>query len=73
MDLIDDLPKLDGFSVIFVIVDRLSKYAHFVPLKHPYTTLTVASAFLREVVRLHRIPESNVSDGDRVFLSLFLR
>ena len=71
MDLIDDLPKLDGFSVIFVIVDRLSKHAHFVPMKHLYTTLTYDSytsfAILRDVVRLHGIPESIVSDRNKVF------
>ncbi|GJR93397.1 ty3-gypsy retrotransposon protein [Tanacetum coccineum] len=66
-----DIEKLVAECDIFV--DRLSKYAHFVPLRHPYTAKTVAAAFLREVVRLHGIPESIVSDRDRVFLNHFWR
>lgn len=50
MDFIDGLPKLDNFSAILVVVDRLSKYAHFITLKHPYTTLTAAAFFLKETV-----------------------
>ncbi|GJT57991.1 putative mitochondrial protein [Tanacetum coccineum] len=48
MDFIDKLPRLEGYIVIFVVVDRLRKYAHFIPLRHPYTAVTVAAAFLRE-------------------------
>ncbi|KAJ9566897.1 hypothetical protein OSB04_002863 [Centaurea solstitialis] len=47
MDFITGLPKSEGCSVIFVVVHRLSKYGHFVSLKHPYTALTVAAIFLR--------------------------
>lgn len=71
MDFIDSLPKSNGFEVILVVVDRLSKYAHFLPLKHPYTPKLVASAVLNEVVRLHSLPDSIVSDRDVVFLSSF--
>ena len=61
MDFIDVLPTPQGYTVIMVVVDRMSKYAHFVALKHPYTAMTVAKVFMAQIVRLHGIPSSIIT------------
>jgi hypothetical protein len=71
MDFIEGLPKSNGFEVILVIVDRYTKYAHFLPLKHPYNATQVAELFLDNVVKLHSLPSSIVSDRDKIFTSNF--
>jgi hypothetical protein len=53
--------------VILTIVDRFSKYAHLIPLRHPYTAASVARAFFNGIIRLHGFPTSIVSDRDPVF------
>ncbi|KAK1607721.1 hypothetical protein QYE76_031394 [Lolium multiflorum] len=67
MDFIEGLPKVGGKSVILTVVDRFSKYAHFIALGHPYTAACVARAFFDGIVRLHGFPSSIVSDRDPVF------
>ena len=71
LDFIEGLLKVGGKSVILTVVDRFSKYCHFLPLGHPYTAESVAKMFFAEVVRLHGIPQSLVSDRDPVFTSAF--
>jgi hypothetical protein len=52
-----------------VIVDKFSKFIHFIPLKHPFTTASVAQVFMRQVYRLHGLPLAIVYDRDRIFTS----
>jgi hypothetical protein len=73
MDFIEGLPLSDNANVILVIVDRLTKYAHFLPLKHPYTAATVAKLYLDNIVKLHGVPLSIISDRDKIFTSAFWR
>ncbi|WVZ02752.1 hypothetical protein V8G54_023558 [Vigna mungo] len=53
MDFIGGLPKVQGKDTILVVVDRLTKYAHFLALAHPFTTTEVAQLFIKEIVKLH--------------------
>ncbi|GJR06711.1 retrotransposon polyprotein [Tanacetum coccineum] len=53
LDFIVGLPKSGGVDMILVVVDRLSKYSHFLPLAHPFTAKSVAVLFCKEIVRLH--------------------
>ena len=71
MNFIKGLPKSAGKDVVMVVVDRLSKYAHFIALSHPFTTLTIAQAFMDGIYRLHGIPNSIVSNRYKIFLSHF--
>ena len=73
MDFVEGVPRVSGKSVILTVVDRFSKYAHFMPLAHPYTATSVVRVFFDEVVRLHGLPASIVSDHDTVFTSSFWR
>ncbi|GKD12598.1 reverse transcriptase [Tanacetum coccineum] len=73
MNFIKGLTKSQGKNVIFMVVDMFSKYAHFIPLTHPFTANQVAQVFLDNVYKLHGMPESIVCDKDKIFLSTFWR
>jgi hypothetical protein len=66
---IEGLPKSQGFDSILVVVDKFTKYAHFLPLKHPFTALSVATTYFNSIYKLHGLPEAIISDRDRIFTS----
>lgn len=69
MDFIEGLAKSNRKDVILVVVDRLTKYAHFIPLVHPFTASQVAQECINHVFKLHGIPIAIVTDMDRIFTS----
>ena len=71
MDFITQLPPSNGKTTILVVVDRLSKYAHFCALGPHITAPQLADIFAKEVCRLHGFPSSIVSDRDPLFMSSF--
>lgn len=71
MGFIKDLPKSQGYEVILVVVDLISKYNHFLSLTHLYTAPSVARLFADNVFKLHGMLLSNVSDRGPVFTSTF--
>jgi len=71
MDFIVGLPKSEGYTKIWVIVDRCSKMAHFIPLKTEEHIKELALTFLKEIWHLHGLPETFISDRDTRFTSKF--
>lgn len=73
MDFVEGLPMSRGYSCIMVVVDKLTRYAHFIPLAHPFSAIQVASIFMQQIYKHHGLPYAIVSDRDRVFTSTLWR
>lgn len=71
MDFIEGLPKSNGYSVILVVFDGLTKYAYFLPLKHPFSDMQVAQLFFSQVIKHHGILRSIVFYRDKIFTNIF--
>ena len=72
MDFITGFPKTcRNHDSIMVVVDKLTKVAHFIPVKTTYSDSDVAQVFIRDVVRLHGVPKNIVLDRDAKFTSKF--
>lgn len=71
MDFVDGLPNSEGNTSLMDVVDGLMKSAHFIRLAHPYMVRTVAKMFITNVMKLHGISRSIVSDRDLIFVSTF--
>lgn len=69
MDFIEGLPLSNGKNVILVVVDRLTKYAHFLTLSRPFTVQDVITLFSDNILKLHGPPSVIVTDRDRIFTS----
>ena len=72
MDFVSGLPRTpSGCDSIWVIIDRLTKSAHFLDVKTTYSLDRLAKEYIKEIVRLHGVPSSIVSDRDPRFTSIF--
>ena len=72
MDFVSSFPRTsNGFDAIWVIVDKLIKSAHFLPIKKTYTTDKLARLYINRIVCLHGVRESIVSDRGATFTSVF--
>ena len=71
LDFMGPLPKSNNFDYLLVVIDQLTSQVHLVPTMMTVTARGVMWLILKEVMRLHGIPESIVSDQDTKFTSIF--
>jgi len=71
MDFITGLPKSERKMIIMVVVDPLTKYAHFFFLFHPFKTITIATTFMETIQKPHGVPKIIVNERDPIFTRNF--
>ena len=72
MDFVSGLPRTSRkHDAIWVIIYRLTKSAHFLPINMTYSLDRLADLYVNKIVRLHGIPKEIISDRDSKFLSRF--
>jgi transposase InsO family protein len=71
MDFIGGLPKSQGKDVLWVIIDKFTKYCHLIPLAHPFKASELAQLFLDVIYKLHGLPSKIITDRDPLFTSNF--
>ncbi|KAA3484997.1 reverse transcriptase [Gossypium australe] len=71
MDFVEVLLVSKGKDIILVVVDRLTKYGHFVALSHPFMAVTIAQEYLTHVYKLYGALKSIILDRGKIFLSTF--
>ena len=69
MDFIGPFPEVDGFNCLWVVICRMISMVHLIPVNTRMKATELSAVYLKEVVRLHGLPESIVSDRDSKFTS----
>jgi hypothetical protein len=68
---IEGLPTSNRHNAILVVIDKFTKFGHFMPVKHPFTAATIAQTFMDHVYKHHGMPQVLISDRDKIFISTF--
>jgi len=69
MDFITDLPKSEGNDAILIVIDRLTKMAHFLPCTKEIDARQFSELFMKEIFRLHGLPKDIITDRGSIFTS----
>jgi len=70
LDFIEGLPQSERYNAMLVVIDKFTKYAHFIPITHPFTALHIAQIYMNQVYKLYGLPKAIISERERVFTSV---